>query len=57
MTSFDEAEAKCSLWGSRLFQPRSTASMAYFADTEVLHLKQELFGFATNGKPQDSKFY
>jgi hypothetical protein len=49
VTSFSDAEAKCMLWGSRLYQPRSTVGLAYFKTSEILHLNGELFGFAPAG--------
>jgi hypothetical protein len=49
VTSFDIAESKCAQWGARLFQPRATPSLGYFAAAEMQHLQQELFAFAKTG--------
>ena len=35
--SFEDAALKCSLWGARLFQPRSTAALAFFQAIIIIH--------------------
>ena len=45
VTSFNDAESKCMIWGSRLFQPRSTQGLNYFSSAEVDYMQGELFKF------------
>ena len=50
VASFEDAEAKCSQWGSRLFQLRSTAAIPYFMDMEYEHLRDGLFVWGHVGR-------
>jgi hypothetical protein len=46
VTNFSMAETKCAQWGGRLFQPRSTVAMAFFAQAEPNHMTEDLFKFS-----------
>ena len=45
VTNFTTAEAKCTQWGARLFQPRSTQALTYFTQAENNHMTQDMFRF------------
>ena len=46
VTNFTAAEAKCTQWGARLFQPRSTQAITYFTQAETNHMTEDMFRFS-----------